>query len=668
TGSTENGAVTIDPTEGQTVSFNIIPGTDYVKHGGIVNGDFPGLAKGGLNGEYVDNDKLNSYGWRVGDDFDEQREITFLFAKVGTVSFNPLAGSYTPADTHDVDALEHTLSTLDPTCEIGTAKRRGARFSGWQVAGTAYTLAAGNTVKYETHTSQNNVVEVDLVAYSGSAERFRVNAEQSGIVLVAQYEVVSVPTVRIDLALDGGTLNGMPDPEIASNPDDPGVYAVLNGAMREYILGTPVKPGYTFSGWKYSENTIYTTGTKFEYAVNENDDFKTTLTIAGSSEILSANRNITLTAQWVTMAATSPIINTQPASNTELVYGYADKMELIVGVTPAPTGEEQTYQWYTCDENGNNKVAITGATGPDYEFPPGKDAGDYYFMCDATNTRKDNGDSKTVSSSVAKVTVKPRPVTLVWSKNSFQYNGDEKSITAIVENVVPGNSVTVTSYTANQMTDVGDYIAIANGLSDSNYTLTGGTNAQKSWSITNRVITVTANDHTITYGDAPSGGGVTYSGFVPGEDERMITGTVSYAFDYNRYDNTGSYTITPIITGLSSTNYTFRVETGTLTVRALPIVLDWSEGDFTYDGAQKNVSASVANAVNNDTVTVLLFANNQKTNAGNYTARATLLSDSNYTLTSGTNVTNNWLIRKKQPTLETGTTTVSSAGASVDID
>lgn len=496
---------------------------------------------------------------------------------------------------------------------------------------------------------------------------------------MAQYEVVSVPIVRIDFVLDGGTLNGMPNPDIEPDPTDPNsgkVFAILNGGTPEHTLGTPVKIGYTFGGWKLDDTTTYAAGIEFEYAVDENDDFKTTLTVdSGTPEVLLSDKTITLDAIWIIVPATAPTINTQPAADTELVYGYEDEVELVVGATPAPAGEEQTYQWYTCDEDGDNKVPIEGATGPSYEFPDGEDAGDYYFVCEVTNTREDNGATESVDSGVAKVTVKKRPVTLAWSDNSFQYDGNQKRITATVQNVLPGDTVTVGSYTDNQKTDAGNYTAIAGSLTGDdadNYTLVGGTNTQKSWAITNRVITVTALDKTITYGDAPSGGGYTLTGFVAGEDESDISGTVSFTFNYTRYGNIGTYTITPVITGLSSPNYTFRAETGVLTVVALPVVLSWDGGEFVYEDdptvVTYTVSATVTNAVGPDPVTVTTYTNNSHSSAGSYTARATVLSNSNYTLVGGTGITNDWLIRKKQPTLEAGTTTVGSAGASVTID
>ena len=59
-------------------------------------------------------------------------------------------------------------------------------------------------------------------------------------------------------------------------------------------------------------------------------------------------------------------------------------------------------------------------------------------------------------------------------------------------------------------------------------------------------LTVTANDNTITYGDAPAGGGFTCSGFVNGETEAALGGTIAYTFSYKQYGDAGDkYTITP---------------------------------------------------------------------------------------------------------------------------
>lgn len=77
-------------------------------------------------------------------------------------------------------------------------------------------------------------------------------------------------------------------------------------------------------------------------------------------------------------------------------------------------------------------------------------------------------------------------------------------------------------------------------------------------------LTVTADDKTIAYGDAAPVYTATYSGFVNGDDEGDLGGTLAFACDYEKGDDVGTYPITP--SGLTSNNYSISFVDGTLTV------------------------------------------------------------------------------------------------------
>lgn len=77
-------------------------------------------------------------------------------------------------------------------------------------------------------------------------------------------------------------------------------------------------------------------------------------------------------------------------------------------------------------------------------------------------------------------------------------------------------------------------------------------------------LTVTADDKTIAYGDAAPAFTVTYDGFVNGDDEGDLGGTLAFACDYEKGDDVGTYPITP--SGLTSDNYDISFVDGTLTV------------------------------------------------------------------------------------------------------
>lgn len=77
-------------------------------------------------------------------------------------------------------------------------------------------------------------------------------------------------------------------------------------------------------------------------------------------------------------------------------------------------------------------------------------------------------------------------------------------------------------------------------------------------------LTVTADDKTITYGDAAPVYTATYSGFVNGDDKDDLGGTLTFECTYAAGYDVGEYDITP--SGLTSKNYDISFVKGTLTV------------------------------------------------------------------------------------------------------
>ena len=115
---------------------------------------------------------------------------------------------------------------------------------------------------------------------------------------------------------------------------------------------------------------------------------------------------------------------------------------------------------------------------------------------------------------------------------------------------------------------------------------------------------VEANDKTITYGDEPANDGVTFTGFVNGENESDLQGTLSYSYNYSQYGAAGEYTITP--SGYTSTNYTISYEPGSLTVNKKEIAADDVSIDdvtATYDGDPHTAEVSLKHS---DTSTLTL--------------------------------------------------------------
>ena len=130
-------------------------------------------------------------------------------------------------------------------------------------------------------------------------------------------------------------------------------------------------------------------------------------------------------------------------------------------------------------------------------------------------------------------------------------------------------------------TDAGDYRAVFKVVEDSNFKDLSET---VDFTVSKRALTVTAKPKTITYGEKPANDGVTYEGFVNGENEEVLTGTLDFAYDYAQYGNVGSYDITP--KGLTSGNYDITFTKGILTVEQKDVTIQdvAVEASKVYDG------------------------------------------------------------------------------------
>ncbi|MCG8525904.1 MAG: filamentous hemagglutinin N-terminal domain-containing protein [Opitutales bacterium] len=95
---------------------------------------------------------------------------------------------------------------------------------------------------------------------------------------------------------------------------------------------------------------------------------------------------------------------------------------------------------------------------------------------------------------------------------------------------------------------------------------------------------VTANDHTISYNGRPysGGNGVTYSGFVNGENESVLTGTLTYGGSSQGSIDPGTYVLTT--GGLSAQNYLITFVDGTLTIDKALLTITANDFSRTYDG------------------------------------------------------------------------------------
>ncbi|MCD8347174.1 MAG: YDG domain-containing protein [Lachnospiraceae bacterium] len=268
-------------------------------------------------------------------------------------------------------------------------------------------------------------------------------------------------------------------------------------------------------------------------------------------------------------------------------------------------------------------------------------------------------DNYNAASTKVAVTVNPATPGITLTEKSATYTGKTIAIGAAAVTLVNGETyeetsngaITYTYYTDENCTtltgssgdttsgaesegaapvNAGTYYVKASIAANENYTAV--TSEAVTLNITAAKLTVTAADKTIAYGDAAPTYTVTYSGFVTGEDERNLGGTLEFTCAYKQYSDKGSYTITP--SGYTSGNYNITYATGTLTVKPKAITVTIAAKNSAYGDAIVELTADDdGGIVNNDKdVYFLSTAAASTSNVGTYDITGTAL-DENYNIT-----------------------------------
>ena len=200
------------------------------------------------------------------------------------------------------------------------------------------------------------------------------------------------------------------------------------------------------------------------------------------------------------------------------------------------------------------------------------------------------------------LTVDQKEVGLTWSTLTAEelvYSGTAKTLSATATGLVNEDTCTVTVALtdANTNVNVGSFTYTATGLSNDNYKLPDNVTSD-AYTITKAQLTVTADNKEITYGDNAPEYTYTITGFVNGDDEDDLGGTTVAAcagYDTTNMDKRGvnTYEIT-LTEGLTSNNYTFSYESGTLTVNKKAITITVNSFNVYYGDAVPTYTFTIA--------------------------------------------------------------------------
>jgi hypothetical protein len=155
-----------------------------------------------------------------------------------------------------------------------------------------------------------------------------------------------------------------------------------------------------------------------------------------------------------------------------------------------------------------------------------------------------------------------------------------------------------------------------------------------------QALTITANSATQTYSNVPysGGNGVTYAGFVNGENSSVLSGTIAYGGNAPGAVNVGAYTIIP--SGQSSSNYAINYINATLTINPQPLTITANNVTQTFNGVPFSGGNGVTTNgfVNGQNSSVLggsiIYGGNSQgaLNVGTYTIIPSGQTSSNYAI------------------------------------
>jgi hypothetical protein len=181
--------------------------------------------------------------------------------------------------------------------------------------------------------------------------------------------------------------------------------------------------------------------------------------------------------------------------------------------------------------------------------------------------------------------------------------------------------------------NVGAYTIIPSGQTSSNYAITY---VNGMLTIDPQPLTITANNATQFYNNVPysGGNGVTYNGFVTGQNSSVLSGTITYGGNSQGAVNAGTYTIIP--SGQTSSNYAITYVNGTLTINPLPITVVLDAARTAADAAGTTSPSLVMNAtvlptspgnVTSGSNTVLPYGNDEGVAGGSASQQTSNTSD-----------------------------------------
>lgn len=251
--------------------------------------------------------------------------------------------------------------------------------------------------------------------------------------------------------------------------------------------------------------------------------------------------------------------------------------------------------------------------------------------------------------------ISPKLVTIEWGETVLTYNGSVQHPSATALGLVEGDECEI-NVSGGEVNVGEDYKATATGVKNSNYTLVYDEETtpedrrpvtEKSFSIIKADIEIALAETEVLYGSTlnltlnnnPGNAEVTFEL----KDNAANTGAVEIPKDDDGNDKsellaTKAGKVILTVTVADSKNYNGASIEIEITVKQLPVEIDWEYAEYIYNGDEQKPTPTVTNALEGDTVNITSVSGS-KDAGNNLVAEVLALDNDNYTLEGGTNVT-----------------------------
>ncbi len=272
------------------------------------------------------------------------------------------------------------------------------------------------------------------------------------------------------------------------------------------------------------------------------------------------------------------------------------------------------------DEKPELTATVTGAVeGDTINYTVSREEGENAGTYTITVTPGEN-PNYTVTVEGAGFTIEPKPITVSANAASKTYGDEEPELTATVTGAVEGDTINYT-VSREEGNNAGTYTITVTPGENPNYIVTV---ESADFTVSQKAITLTADDKTKVYGDADEALTATAEGLAEGD-------TLNYTLARAAGENAGEYEIT--ITLGDNPNYIVTPDNGTYEITPRPVTVTADSKTKVAGTADEPLTATVTGTLEGETVNYLLVRAAGE-EAGDYEITVTPGENLNYMVTA----------------------------------